>query len=1195
LPSLDSMFEGYAKTVVKYRKPILAAWIVFAVVMGPFALESTRIVSYSINIPTSNNQSQVAENIVSTEFPSYQQPDNTYYVILQGENVLTPTFYHNYLRLNQSLFSSLAFDDLTNITSIYSLEYSLLDRLANNIPGAFSNASTLVNDTSSGLSQVRENLSATDSAVHQVFVDASNAASNMSALIGQLNKTSVAEYQLYDRVNETAQLLFGVPAGYLSVWSAVYGSPYGSSMTTQMIDSTANSSYVEKTGDFGGSNQSQSYYSLFYRNWYSETKNSMSPYYVYSNLEKIGEIAINSTVPQFIATENLNQMQAGFLQFVAQSLNLTDFGSKSSISSLTMKLFTMNLPANQSQLAYQVFALGRNPSQQQLINVAQSVLSTQLSPSQLDFTLGAYYASLNDTLAQYSINYFVNDAMSTDPSLSSLLSSKYNLTLNQFVTDAFNIGVPDNSSLLDLYQNEIITEAISSNDTVTRALQQDFNLSVQQFVFRVSNASSGGALALKVYSERITATSIQTQVAKLFYLGYNGNEVYRLVQAIENGTLYPEGAANDLLSGMFGWNGSIEQLPVYPGTGLLNQFVSPSHNTTIAILQFSSPPSQSTQKLFESIVDGANSTGFQTHYTSTSILDNDVQAVITDSERIALPFGIIIAIIVTGIFFLSPVAALIPTLMFGVALEVGFGLVDLIIGRLQGQTLSYISPIIIAVLGLGLASDYAVLMLNRFRQELRGDKEQAGRTTVRWAGEAVFTSGLTVVMSYLALSLSGIPLFSDVGSANVIVVSVILASSLSLLPVLMASSGSKIFWPGHSLSFKPSRLSGLTRASMKKPKVVVGVLVLITLGAAFLSVNLPVNVNFLSLAPNTPGKVGLDQITNNFGGSTLLPEYVVVRLPAPLSIGNDTYNQTSFNFLAMVYSVIRNQTGVSTVYGPVSPYNSTIPVATINSLPYDQRSVYAQAISPYLTKDNSTAYFKVIFSGDPFSNTVLSEATQLGANLQKLDTSGYQILLGGISTDSAGVLQYVFSILPKIIIVLVAAIFFVLLLQLRSVFTPLRLIATILSSVTWTLALVWIIFYDLSGLSIYIFAPLFLVTTMLGVGMDYDIFLITRVREEVMKGYSDEDAILRTAQTTAGVITVLGVILGSVFFGLVLSQVKLLQQIGLTLTFGVLMDTFVVWLMFVPAIMVLAKRLNWWPGNPRRNGVRKPDDAHQGQ
>ncbi len=1182
MPSLDGLFESYSRLVVKHRRPILAIWAVIVVLMVPFALDSANIVSYSINIPTSNNQSQIAENIVSTQFSSYQQPDNTYYVIMQGQNVLTPGFYQKYQQLNQTLFNSLASAGLKNVTSVYSLEYSLISQLSANIPTAFSNTSVLVNHTAQALTELGQNLSAADLSLHQIYLEAQNSSAAFTSLLNQINYTNHAEYSLLDRVNSTARLIYGIPSGYLSVWSSIFTSPSGSSMSTPEISSAANASYIMSTGGFGGSQPALAYYSGFYSNWYSETQ-GMTPSSVEMNLIQMGSGAVNKTVPQYIASENLNQTESTFIQTVAGSFNLTDFASKSALDSVTLGIFTSGLPQTQATMASQAFSLGRDPSATSLVNLATYILSQQIPSPQLDFTLGAYYSSLNDSLASYSINYFVRNLIANDPSLTSTLSSSLNLTLQEFATYAYSIGVPENSTLLHSYQKSILGQVFSSNYTLSNAIMKGYNITVQDFVDDVFDASQAGNPALSTYTTNLTAQSIEVGIAKVFYLEYNPAAIMNLVDGVQNGSLTVSSSADHILSGESGWSGSLEQLPVYPGKGLLNQFVSPSGNTTVAILQFENPPSKSAQSLFESLVTSANSPGFQTHYTSTSILDNDVQAVISDSESIALPFGILVAVIVTGLFFLSPVAALIPMLMFGVALEVGFGLIDIILGKLQGQTLSYISPIIIAVLGLGLASDYAVLMLNRFRQELKGDPPAAGATTVRWAGEAVFTSGLTVVMSYLALSLSGIPLFSDVGSANVIVVSVILACSLSLLPAAMTSASGKLFWPGHSLRVRPSRLTGITRRSMKRPKLVVGVLVLITLGAVVLSVTLPVNVNFLSLAPNTPGKIGLDQLTNNFGGSALLPEYVVVSLPSPLSAGNNTYNQAELQLLSRVESTIRNQTGVNAVYGPVSPYNASIPVSTINSLPEDQRAVYAQAISGYLTKNNETTYFKVVFGGDPFSNRVLSEATTLGNTLSAMNAPGYTILMGGISTDSAGVLQYVFSILPKIIVVLVAAIFVVLLLQLRSVFTPLRLIATILSSVTWTLGIVWIIFYGLSGLSIYIFAPLFLVTTMLGVGMDYDIFLITRVREEVAKGYSDEDALIRTAETTAGVITVLGIILGSVFFGLVLSQVKLLQQIGLTLTLGVLMDTFIVWLMFVPAIMVLAKKWNWWPGNPRRN------------
>jgi len=363
--------------------------------------------------------------------------------------------------------------------------------------------------------------------------------------------------------------------------------------------------------------------------------------------------------------------------------------------------------------------------------------------------------------------------------------------------------------------------------------------------------------------------------------------------------------------------------------------------------------------------------------------------------------------------------------------------------------------------------------------------------------------------------------------------------------------------------------------------------VVFTLVATAFALATPVNINFIGLTPNSPAKVGLQEITSGFGGSMLTPTYVVVELPGSLSSGGNIFNTTEMDVVSNITEGILGFQGVSAVYGPVTPLNATVPYQSLASMPAQERAAYAREIMNYVSFDNTSVYIKVVFKGDAFGNTVLREAAALSVYLGRHAPKGYGVYVGGSSIDSENVLRYVFGILPRLILVLIGAIYAVLLLQLRSAFTPLRLIATILSAVTWSLLFVWVIFYRLSGYSVFVFAPLFLVTTMLGVGTDYDIFMMVRVREEVTKGAGDDEAIVKTVESTGGVVVALGLILSSVFFSLALTSIELLRQIGVTLGLGILLDTFVGWLAFIPSVMVLAKRFNWWPSNPHAERVEE--------
>ncbi|MDG6922331.1 MAG: MMPL family transporter, partial [Nitrososphaerota archaeon] len=170
--------------------------------------------------------------------------------------------------------------------------------------------------------------------------------------------------------------------------------------------------------------------------------------------------------------------------------------------------------------------------------------------------------------------------------------------------------------------------------------------------------------------------------------------------------------------------------------------------------------------------------------------------------------------------------------------------------------------------------------------------------------------------------------------------------------------------------------------------------------------------------------------------------------------------------------------------------------------------------------------------------------------------------------------------------ILAAAVYVILFIHLRSVFTPFRLIFTILCSVVLSLPILSILFYHLLNLPILDFAPLFVVVTMLGVGVDYDIFFVTRIREEVLTGETDTEAITTAVEKVWVTILGLGLVLVAVFSSLLITGIAILGEIGAAVAAAILLDVVVIILFFVPALMGLAQRFNWWPSKIGRKTDR---------
>jgi RND superfamily putative drug exporter len=187
------------------------------------------------------------------------------------------------------------------------------------------------------------------------------------------------------------------------------------------------------------------------------------------------------------------------------------------------------------------------------------------------------------------------------------------------------------------------------------------------------------------------------------------------------------------------------------------------------------------------------------------------------------------------------------------------------------------------------------------------------------------------------------------------------------------------------------------------------------------------------------------------------------------------------------------------------------------------------------------------------------------------------VYYGGETQSTYDNQSFLNNLLPEIILVLAVAVYVILLIQLRSVFTPVRLVITILCSVAFSLAALALVYFYAQGLPVLNFAPLFVVVTMLGVGIDYDIFFVTRIREEVLNGSADIEAIKTALDKVWVTVFGLGLILATVFTSLIVTRIALLGEIGFVVAIAVMIDVGIVILFFVPALMGLAEKFNWWP------------------
>jgi RND superfamily putative drug exporter len=230
---------------------------------------------------------------------------------------------------------------------------------------------------------------------------------------------------------------------------------------------------------------------------------------------------------------------------------------------------------------------------------------------------------------------------------------------------------------------------------------------------------------------------------------------------------------------------------------------------------------------------------------------------------------------------------------------------------------------------------------------------------------------------------------------------------------------------------------------------------------------------------------------------------------------------------------------------------------------------------------NRTVMLTVVLRDQPFSSKAVHEITDIRAECQGYkdrhpELSTAEVLIGGSTAGTADIGATVTHDFPISAALVLIGVYVILLLVLGSVLIPLRLMLTILLSISWTLALAFMIFTWWLSIPVLWILPILLFVILMGLGMDYDIFLMTRVKEEVMRGKSDEDAIAHAVEHTGGIITICGVIMAGAFGTMMLSSTGLLEEFGFGLSFAILLDAIIVRIYLVPAIMVLLKKWNWW-------------------
>jgi putative drug exporter of the RND superfamily len=568
----------------------------------------------------------------------------------------------------------------------------------------------------------------------------------------------------------------------------------------------------------------------------------------------------------------------------------------------------------------------------------------------------------------------------------------------------------------------------------------------------------------------------------------------------------------------------------------------------------------------------------------------DVQTVserdLQRSEVISLPLAALALLIVFG----SVVAAGVPLIVGGSSVLVALGAIFLVASV---TPMSIFVLNLATLLGLGLGVDYSLLLTSRFREELakRGPDApnrvaEAVRHTVATAGRAVFFSGLTVLLGLLGLVLFEFMILRSVGIAGAIVVALAVLAALTLLPALLALYGQHLDRLAiRRVDARPAAegpWARLARRVMRRPLAVLlpTLAVLLLLGLPFLHVrfNAP---DASILPPNVPSRAAFDRLRESFGEGEFAPIVIAVRTDG---------QATSPDNLARLFDYSRRigaDPRVSRIESlvDVDPRMTLAQYQLVYGDPNGPRDRFMATILAVTTRADLTA-FTITTPFGPNRDEGRALVRDLRATEGPLAApEGTSILVGGGAADVADVVDGVAADFPRTAVFIIVTTYLVLFALLRSVILPAKALAMNALSITASFgALVWI-FQDGNLSAILGFQPVGFVETtqpvilfcvLFGLSMDYEVFLLSRMKEVWDATGDNVEAVARGLERSGRIVTSAALIVVVVAGSFAFADIVLIKALGLGVAIAVALDATVVRALLVPSTMRLLGRWNWW-------------------
>ncbi len=606
--------------------------------------------------------------------------------------------------------------------------------------------------------------------------------------------------------------------------------------------------------------------------------------------------------------------------------------------------------------------------------------------------------------------------------------------------------------------------------------------------------------------------------------------------------------------------------------------ISSDGHTAYTLVQLDLPPEHA-QRVLPEVRERMIDTDLETTLAGAPAFFEDVERLseqdLQRAELIAIPFALIALVLVFG----TLMGAGVPLLVGGFSVATVLGLL-FVVGHYVDLSIFVLN--LTTMLGLGLAIDYSLFITSRYREELKTrEPHEAVAATVDAAGQAVFYSGITVMIGLSGLVLFDFMFLRSVGIAGLFVVAMSVLGALTLLPAVLAIVGTRI----NSLRLfgRESDNEGifwvrLSNFVMDRPWAVFlpTIALLLMLGIPFLNANLS-SPDASILPSRVDSRKGSDILEREFNAGEISPVFVSIQTAQPISDPDQLSQLWNFTrWLAADERVLRIDSIVT-----VDPRLSLAQYELLYRRPEMLDDPFLASSYQRLAAANTTAV--LVYTRDASNST---SSRNLVHDIRDYDHQvGTTMLVNGGAAEIEDVINRMYATFPYVAGLIILVTYAVLLVMLRSLILPLKaIIMNGLSIVASFGAMVfifqeghfdWLFRFDQLG---YVEAsqPIILFCILFGLSMDYEVFLLSRIREEYQRTGDNRRSVAVGLQRSGRIITGAALIVVLVTASFATAEIVLVKSLGLGIAIAILIDATIVRALLVPATMRLLGDWNWW-------------------